>query len=249
VSAGSHHACALNLDGRAYCWGSDSRGQLGDSLVINSTTPIPVADSTRLFRAISAGDSHTCGVTTTGAAYCWGEGVSGQLGNGVADSSDVPLLVSGGFSFIAISAGQSHTCAIDTTGNMYCWGDNSMGQLGTGVPGALQLTPILVAGPGGFTSLSAGANHTCAIASSQLKCWGRSEFGQVGDGAGHDHIVASPIVVAGLQATALSAGASHSCAISTAGEAWCWGSNRWGALGNEFQAAVRAVPQLVARPR
>jgi len=249
VSAGSHHACALNLDGRAYCWGSDSRGQLGDSLVINSTTPIPVADSTRLFRAISAGDSHTCGVTTTGAAYCWGEGVSGQLGNGVADSSDVPLLVSGGFSFIAISAGQSHTCAIDTTGNMYCWGDNSMGQLGTGVPGALQLTPILVAGPGGFTSLSAGANHTCAIASSQVKCWGRSEFGQVGDGAGHDHIVASPIVVAGLQATAISAGASHSCAISTAGEAWCWGSNRWGALGNEFQAAVRAVPQLVARPR
>jgi alpha-tubulin suppressor-like RCC1 family protein len=249
VSAGSQHACALNLIGTAYCWGSDSRGQLGDRLAINSTTPIPVADTTLQFRSISAGDRHTCGVTMTAAAYCWGEGVSGQLGNGVADSSDVPILVSGGLSFVAISAGESHTCAIDGAGNMYCWGANADGQLGTGVAGGTQLVPVLVSGPGGFTAVAAGARHTCGIAGGQVKCWGGSESGQVGDANPAAHIVAAPVVVAGLQATAITAGASHTCAITTSGESWCWGSNRWGALGNEFQAAVRATPQLVARPR
>jgi alpha-tubulin suppressor-like RCC1 family protein len=249
ISAGAQHACALNLLGRAFCWGDDSRGQLGDNRAINSTTPIPVADSSLQFRAISAGGSHTCGVTTSGSAYCWGEGNRGQLGNGIADSSDVPVLVSGGLSFVAIGAGRSHTCAIDSTGNMYCWGDNSLGQLGTGALLGQQLVPTLVSGPGGFTSLSAGDDHTCGIAGGAVKCWGSSEFGQVGDGNVLPHNVAAPVVVSGLQATFITAGRAHSCAINTAGEALCWGSNRWGALGNEYQAAVRATPQLVARPR
>jgi alpha-tubulin suppressor-like RCC1 family protein len=248
VSAGSHHACALNLTGIAYCWGDDSRGQLGDNRTINSTTPIPIEDESLEFSMISAGDAHTCGVTTSGNAYCWGAGDLGQLGNGLTGDREVPSPVSGGVSFVAISAGRSHTCALDTTGNLYCWGDNSMGQLGTGVAGGFQVTPIAVTGPGGFTSLSAGANHTCGIADGGVKCWGRSQYGEVGDGSVFDHVVASPTVVGTLQATKISAGASHTCAIGI-GQAWCWGSNRWGALGNELQAAVRATPQLVARPR
>ena len=249
VSAGRHHACALNLTGRAFCWGADGRGQLGDNRIINSTTPIPIADSTLVFRSISAGDSHTCGVTTSGSAYCWGEGAQGQLGNGTATMSDVPMLVSGGTSFLTISAGRAHTCAVDTGGNVLCWGDNSLGQLGTGAIGAAQLVPVVVAGAAGFSAISAGDDHTCGIASGQVRCWGRSDFGQVGDGSVASHIVSAPSVVAGLTATAISAGQKHTCAMSTAGQAMCWGSNNWGALGNEFQAAIRATPQVVARPR
>ncbi len=255
LSAGRHHVCALNVSGRAYCWGSDSRGQLGDrrsflgGSSMNSTTPIPVIDSTLQFRMISAGDSHTCGVTTAGAAYCWGEGALGQLGNGVADSSDVPIQVSGGGSYVAITAGKSHSCAIDSNGSIQCWGDNSVGQLGTGATGGVQLTPVLVTGASGFSAVSAGDNHTCGIAGGQVKCWGRSEFGEIGDDNGLPHTVAAPVVVQGLLAASISAGAQHTCAMSTAGVAMCWGSNAWGALGNEFQAAIRATPQVVARPR
>jgi alpha-tubulin suppressor-like RCC1 family protein len=249
VSAGRHHVCALNLTGRAYCWGADGRGQLGDNRTVNSTTPIPISDSTLVFRSISAGDSHTCGVTTTGSAYCWGEGAQGQLGNGTGIFSDAPVLVNGSNSFMTISAGRAHTCAVDTAGSVLCWGDNSFGQLGTGVAGGLQPTPIAVTGASGFSAISAGDDHTCGISSSQVTCWGRSDFGQVGDGTVSSHNVASPSVVAGLSATSISAGQKHTCAMSTAGQAMCWGSNNWGALGNEFQAAIRATPQVVARPR
>jgi alpha-tubulin suppressor-like RCC1 family protein len=249
VTAGRHHACALNLTGRAYCWGSDNRGQLGDNRTTNSTTPIPISDSTLVFRSISAGESHTCGVTTSGSAYCWGEGAQGQLGNGSATSSEVPILVSGGTSFTTISAGRGHTCAIDNSANVLCWGDNTFGQLGTGIPGGLQLNPVAVTGATGFNAISAGDDHTCGIEGGQVRCWGRSDFGQVGDGTEASHIVSAPVAVAGLVATSITAGQKHTCAMSTTGQAVCWGSNGWGALGNEFQAAVRATPQLVARPR
>lgn len=247
ISAGLHHACALNLTGRAYCWGDDSRGQLGDNRSIRSTTPIPVSDSALQFSVISAGDSHTCGVTTTGNAYCWGEGSLGELGNGAGADSDVPMLV-GGTSFQTITAGRNHTCAVDTSGNVSCWGDNTLGQLGTGGSGGA-LTPVPVPGASGFSAISAGDDHTCGIAGGQVRCWGRSDFGQVGDGITASHIVAAPVVVTGIQAASISSGQKHTCAMSTTGVAMCWGSNSWGALGNEFQAAIRATPQVVARPR
>ena len=255
ISAGLSHACALNLSGRAYCWGADDMGQLGDRRPggplnpVNSTTPIPIIDSTLVFRSISAGDRHTCGVTTSGSAYCWGAGASGQLGNGVADSSDVPIQVSGNVSFASIAAGRAHTCAVDTSGNVLCWGDNTFAQLGNGSPGPIQLTPVQVSGAAGFTAIAAGDDHTCGISGGQVSCWGRSDYGQVGDGNTFDHNVAVPVVVAGLQATSISAGQKHTCAMSTSVVAMCWGSNNWGALGNEFQAAIRATPQVVARPR
>jgi uncharacterized protein YjdB len=250
VSAGAEHACALNLSGRAFCWGNDSHGQLGDHHKINSTTPIPVNDSLLVFSTISAGGRHTCGLSISGTAYCWGDGSRGQLGNGFAGSSDVPVLVSTGLSFIAIATGDSHTCAIDAASSMHCWGADNLGQLGIGGPAAMQLTPVPVGGGGAFTAVAAGDFHTCGIAAGgQVRCWGQSQFGEVGDGNVLLHTVSTPITVAGIQAVAITAGASHTCAMSMIGEALCWGSNRWGALGNEFQAAGRATPQVVARPR
>jgi alpha-tubulin suppressor-like RCC1 family protein/uncharacterized protein YjdB len=258
VSAGEEHACALNTSGRAFCWGNDQFGQLGDHGLVNSTTPIPVNDSLRLFKAVSAGFRHTCALTLGGAAYCWGDNTFGQLGTGsFGGGSDVPVAVAGGLTFIAISAGGwidgsvegSHTCAVEVSGSMYCWGANNFGQLGNGAVGAGSSTPILVGGPGGFTTVATGGFHTCGLAGGQVSCWGRSEYGEVGDNDISYHLVGSPSMVGGLQATAVTAGRKHSCAMSAAGEAMCWGSNIFGALGNEYQAGGRATPQVVARPR
>lgn len=249
VSAGFAHACALNLVGTAYCWGADDAGQLGDTKLANSTTPIPVSDTTLVFTRITAGGRHTCGIVTSGIAYCWGDGALGQLGSGNADSSQVPRPVAGGRSYSAISAGSAHTCAVETTGSVYCWGNNATGQLGNGTTGA-QLVPTLANAGSSFTAISAGGGHTCGISNGAAVCWGDSNWGQVGSGV-VGAIVPGPAQVSGpFQATAITAGASHTCAIAAGtGLAWCWGSNRWGALGNEFQAAARATPQLVARPR
>jgi alpha-tubulin suppressor-like RCC1 family protein len=249
ISAGAAHACALNLVGTAYCWGNDSQGQLGDHRQLNSTTPIPVADTTLSFKAISAGGAHTCAITQAGFAYCWGNGSNGQLGNGLAQDSEIPVLVTGASNLISIAAGGNHTCAVNSAGNLLCWGSNANGQLGLGAVGADVFVPTAVSGSQGYTMVSAGELHTCGLASGAVRCWGRSDFGQVGDGSVSVHDVPAPSTVANLQATSISLGDRHSCAMATDGRAWCWGSNRYGALGNEFQAAIRATPQLVARPR
>ena len=249
VSAGEHHACALNLVGTAYCWGRDSHGQLGDTLVNNSTTPIPVADTTLQFMAISAGGRHTCGLTVTGAAYCWGDGALGQLGNGGTIPISWPIPVASGLSFTAISAGDGHTCAISTTGAPFCWGDNARAQLGTGITGPPALTPVPVAGGGNYTAIAAGKIHTCGISNGLAVCWGGSDDGQVGHGSRTP--ASTPTNVVGpFAASAITVGLRHSCAVATTtGLSWCWGSNRFGTLGNEYQAEFETVPQLVARPR
>ena len=57
------------------------------------TSPVLVAGGFT-FVSLSAGGSHTCGVTVSGA-YCWGANGNGQLGNGTTTDSAVPVKVSG----------------------------------------------------------------------------------------------------------------------------------------------------------
>jgi alpha-tubulin suppressor-like RCC1 family protein len=163
---------------------------------------------------------------------------------------DFPAPVSTGTIFLAVSAGGRHSCALAATSAVYCWGDNTNGQVGVGLPPGIVSTPSAV--PGTYIAISAGDHHTCALATGgQLVCWGGSDFGQVGDGNPNAHDIASPQLVQGsFQATAITAGFRHTCAVRASdGQTLCWGSNMFGALGNELQAAVRATPQLVAKPR
>jgi alpha-tubulin suppressor-like RCC1 family protein len=96
------------------------------------------------FQALSAGDYHTCGLTTSGAAYCWGLNVSGQLGDGTTANRASPVAVSGGLVFQALRAGRYHTCGLTASGAGYCWGDNSSGQLGDGT--GFRVSPVAVVG-------------------------------------------------------------------------------------------------------
>lgn len=142
LTLGDDHACALDLDGAAWCWGEVVTRS--GTLVTQASAPALLSGSLR-FVALAAGGRHTCGITTDSAAWCWGANDDGELGDGSLSASPAPVAVAGGFRFTAIAAGEDFSCGLTTTRRVYCWGANGAGQLGDGSfrPSAV---PVRVAG-------------------------------------------------------------------------------------------------------
>ena len=123
-------------------------------------------------QALAAGATHTCGLTSAGQAYCWGDNTYGQLGNGSTAASATPVPVSGILSFLALNTANAHTCALTSSGAAYCWGYNVDGRLGDG-SATDRWTPVPVSGGLSFSALAAGAWHTCGLTSAGAAyCWG-----------------------------------------------------------------------------
>jgi alpha-tubulin suppressor-like RCC1 family protein len=131
VSAGLYHTCATKIDGSLWCWGDNSNGQLGFETTTNSSvSPAQITVGTATWVAVTAGQSHTCGLQSDKSLWCWGSNTDGQLGIGSNLPSNVPAAVAQGSTWAMVSAGGAHTCAIDGNGALWCWGKNANGQLG-----------------------------------------------------------------------------------------------------------------------
>lgn len=85
------------------------------------------------FAALSGGITHTCGLTTGGAAWCWGSNQEGRLGDGTTEGRGEPVAVTGGHTFTQLAVGRTHTCGLTTDGEVWCWGANNWGQAGTSI--------------------------------------------------------------------------------------------------------------------
>ena len=197
------------------------------------------------FDTIALGSAHTCGLTSTGIAYCWGSNGNGQLGDGSTDNRLLPVAVSGGHTFSMIAAGAGHTCGLTSAGAAYCWGFNMFGQLGDS-SAPIHLLPVAVSGGLTFSTIAAGAGHTCGVASGTFAawCWGYNANGQLGDNSTTDHHV--PVAVSGGHTfSTISAGYEHMCGLTSAGAAYCWGSNGNGQLGDN-STTRRSVPTVVS---
>jgi alpha-tubulin suppressor-like RCC1 family protein len=251
VAAGYYHTCALAVGGAAYCWGYNGYGQLGNGSPSGySAVPVPVSGG-HVFTALATGANHSCGLDEAGAAWCWGYGGAGNLGNGTTTYNQLtPVPVSGGHVFVEIVAGAHQNCGRTATGEAWCWGYNYYGQVGVGTGFNYYTTPQLVYGGYAFQSLGAGEYHTCGVTTEGAAlCWGYNGNGEVGNGtvAASPYGVLTPTAVTGGHAFAsIDVGGYHTCALEPTGAAWCWGYNYFGSVGNG--ATTTTYPYGVLAP-
>ena len=196
---------------------------------------------------LGVGAGHACIVTFGAALHCWGDNATGQLGDATYVTRIRPVRVTGDFAFTQVSAGGAHTCALTTVGDVYCWGSDSRGQLGDGT-NVRRTAPVRVAGSERYRFVASGGAHSCAITSrSDVVCWGANDRAQLGDlSSAPMRTVPGPVRIgAGRPVAALVAGQAHSCAVDADGQAYCWGANDAGQLGDGSRIE-RSLPAPVA---
>lgn len=182
-----------------------------------------------LFRSISTGGAHSCGISLTRRGYCWGEGSVGELGNGAGEGSAVPSLVAGAATFTSLSAGHQNTCGLGD-GAALCWGSNGSRQLGNGGK-ADSWTPAAVAGGYSFVEVHVNALHACGVTEDGVGlCWGADWAGQIGNGAA-PRTLTPEVVVGGLSFLSIAPGGLFTCGVVDDGAAHCWGYNDLNQLG------------------
>ena len=192
ISVGYNHACAVDISGKASCWGDNTYGQLGSSDLTSSDAPVEVSDSKGSaisnFTEVSTGYAHSCAIHTDRTVSCWGLD-DGRLGHTREISSKpapTPTKVAGLTDVDSVSIGHSHTCVIwGEEDKVSCWGLNNLLQLGN--PDILESsnTPVDVVNEAGspllsVAQISAGESTSCAVLKdSRISCWGNGAYGKL----------------------------------------------------------------------
>lgn len=228
IDTGYFYTCALTTTGGVKCWGTNTKGELGDGTGTPKSSPGGVTglDSGMAAISLGSGSSHACALTSTGTVKCWGDNAYGQLGDNTGGAKLTPVDVIGlssGAVAIAASGSSGYSCVVTTGGGVKCWGFG-------------MLTPTDKSGLGNDVAAIAAGNNgqTCVLTTAgEAKCWWVSLY------------QSSPVDVTGLGSGVLAIAAgdgsytydssspgTHICALTAAGGVKCWGNNSSGQLGD-----------------
>jgi alpha-tubulin suppressor-like RCC1 family protein len=227
ISLGDNRACALTLNGLVLCWTPQNL-----ALVPGLSSGV---------RTVAAG-RHSCVITETGTAKCWGLNDAGQLGAPAPDD-ETPVDVPGLSGLQSIAVGEGRSCAVGSSGEVTCWGRRNWGLVGDGLSAGASMESAKVQGlAAGVRGISLGRSNTCVeLATGAFQCWGENTSGEHGTGVSSR--LMSPVGVAGLSGgmQAVAAGERHTCGLTDSGGVKCWGNGSAyqlgsGSLSNSMQA-------------
>jgi alpha-tubulin suppressor-like RCC1 family protein len=167
-----------------------------------------------------------------GSVWCWGFGGHGQLGQGEALNSSVPVEVAGLRDAVQIALTRESSCALVSNGTVKCWGSGSNGVLGHGLWVDAAVSPVTVANLAAVDSISGGQHHMCAHRTDNtIRCWGYNGYHQVtatSTGSSQN----KPIEPDGARDVVLvDTGGYHTCFTRADGKVYCFGYNHHGELG------------------
>jgi len=282
VTAGNSGTCVIASDDKAYCWGDNWSGQLGNGTTDNqSYSPTAVymtgagVLNNKTIKSISTGTQHTCVIASDDKAYCWGENWQGQLGDDTTNRNGYPVAVdtSGVFNdktIKSISVGESHTCAIASDSRAYCWGGNDQSQMGNSSASFQNSTPLAVDTSGvlnnkDLVSVSNNGYHTCVLdTDSKVFCWGYGYYGELGNNTLDQNVVPTAVDMTGVlnnkTVKILATGRFNTCVIANDDKPYCWGQNfeQWyvdmgipityNLLGNNTQTDYQSMVPVAVSP-
>ena len=251
VDAGMLFSVALRSDGTVWAWGRNSRGQMGDSSLIDRTLPVQLPFPAGI-EAISAGHEHIMALRN-GRVYSLGLNSNGQLGDNTLTNRYMPVVAVGLNNVVRIVAGGFHSYAITADGHLYVWGRNHRGQLGLGVPitGANDRRLIPERNPHvtNIRDIAVGGEHTLVLHhNGTVTTWGRNNHGQLGTGTvgGDGHYqYGMPQTLSLTNVALVSAGESHSVVMFGNGDVHAWGDNWNGQLGRAPEPLYSTTPVQV----
>ncbi len=180
----------------------------------------------------SAAGMHSLSICSDSTVRAWGNGNSGELGQGTSTSSSTPVQCTGLSSMIAVSGGWEHSLALKSNGTVWSFGMNFQGELGNGTTTSSNVA-VPVSFLTGVTAIGAGRLYSIALRNNgTVWAWGNNGNNELGNGTSGGTSL-TPIQVTGLSGIIkIAAAGYHSLALKSDGTVHCWGENAFGDLGN-----------------
>lgn len=192
---------------------------------------------------------HACAIRGDGDLYCWGNNGSGECGQAVLETINIPERVATLDHVVDVAAVSSRTCVRterDGSTQALCFGLGLHGELVNGSFPSLEPQPMPVRSETGplesANELALGGYHTCVRRrDATVLCGGDNRDGQSGGSALLSNVLQpTPI----RNALSVAAGDSHTCVVIPDGPVLCWGSNADNRLGSEDAFSPAMVPGI-----
>ena len=240
ITTGTRHACALQVDGRVFCWGDDEHGLVsGTPSLLAHPVPVEIPGLLLAVEQLVAVSDHQCALLMGGDLFCWGNNEYGQLGAANVDGGDpvksIPRPTRALDNVVQVGGAEETTCALRKSGEVSCFGRNFSGQLGNGTsdtnphPAAVSVSGLI--SPVAQLTSSTGFHVGVTLVDGRVQAWGSNAKNAIVPTAGVFQLAAATQVQGVSGVAEIAAGGYFTCARAKSGKVSCWGDDSGGQIG------------------